>query len=56
MDKFPAMEKAMMMITNGKTMDVINATMLDEKNATAGFAMAADSVLPLAAINVNING
>ena len=54
--KFPAKEKAIIVIVSGKTTLDKTDTIEVEKKATAGRHTEAETAPPLAAINVNING
>ena len=56
LDRFAAIEKAIIVTVNGKTMDEIAETIKSLKNATAGFAICTDTAPPLAAIKVSIMG
>ena len=52
-ERFPAMEKQIIVIVNGKTSEVIIDTIFVEKKATAGRQTATDAPPPLVAIKVN---
>ena len=54
--RFPAIEKAIIVIVSGKTTPDMVDTIVVEKNATAGLHTLADTTPPLALINVNNSG